>query len=88
VLSPGDIKRVESLAGGSDLYAGGHVGADSRSVDGTFETLTVRCCGRRETVVLVTSGNATFESGPRRQLLELLYKWRQDLPQQAEKQRR
>jgi hypothetical protein len=52
------------------LFDGGHVGADFSEHHLPFEILMVR--GKRA-VVLVTLGNPTFASGPRRALIDWLY---------------
>jgi hypothetical protein len=87
-LSQEDIKTLRALIEGSDLYGGGHTGFGERGSEGPHETLTVMCCGRQDLIVLVTRGNQTFESGTRRELLDLLYKWQGELRQEAERERR
>jgi hypothetical protein len=39
----------------------------------------VNCCGRTDTIVLVTQGNAAFENGARKELLSVLYRWLREL---------
>jgi hypothetical protein len=60
------LRRLYDAAG---LFDGGHVGLDLTANDAMFESLTVR--GSRA-VSLVTSGNPTFRSGPRKELLNWL----------------
>jgi hypothetical protein len=70
-LTPDETTRVTTAVRTAQLFDGGHVGADSRAVDGVLETLQVVKGG--QAVVLVTSGNPTFErDGPRKQLRTLL----------------
>ena len=77
-LSTEEVALVAKLAIASDLYSGGHVGAYGHT--GTLERLEVgRCCGSRNSVVLITDRNPTFTKGARRDLLTLLAKWRAEL---------
>jgi hypothetical protein len=71
-LTASEVGNILKLSGASDLFTGGHVGTDSTSTDGLFETLRVTEPGRR-TVVLVSSGNDSFTIGNRRELIRLLY---------------
>jgi len=80
-LTASEVTEILKLAQASDLFAGGHIGNDSTSVDGLFETLKVTQSGR--TVVLVSSGNASFESGGRRGLIRLLRSMLNDLQKAA-----
>ena len=58
-LGPDGASRVRRLATAADLYAGPFVGTDSTRVDVVVETL--RVTNRvAESIVLVTSGNASF----------------------------
>jgi hypothetical protein len=68
-LSDSERATLRKLYAAAKLFDGGHVGADFRS-DLPFEILMVR--GSRA-VVLVTMGNPTFASGPRRALVDWLY---------------
>jgi len=81
-LTPSEVSDILKLSQASDLFAGGHVGANSTAVDGLFETLTVAEAGRR-TVVLVSSGNDTFTIGSRRELIRLLYSLLNELQKAA-----
>jgi hypothetical protein len=81
-LTASEISDILKLSGASDLFAGGHVGADATAVDGLFETLRVTEPGRR-TVVLVSSGNDTFTIGSRRELIRLLYSLLNELQKAA-----
>lgn len=69
-LTREEAARVAALVRDGNLLEGGHVGTDTRDRDGMFETLKVTSHAR--TAVLVTSGNGSFSSGPRRTLLDLL----------------
>ena len=84
LLTAAESDMAARLAVGSDLYSGGHVGRFSGS-EGPWERLEVRCCGRVDTVVLITDGNATFSTGSRRDLLNLLSKWRAELMPKVQK---
>jgi hypothetical protein len=79
MLSPEESRELANLVRASDLYSGGNTGFDPRARDGTFEVLTVTCCGRKDTVALVASGNDTFERGPRGQLVDLLHRWQMEM---------
>jgi hypothetical protein len=73
VMAPSDVTRVRELAQAADLYGSDHIGEDSTPTDGVFETLRFRPVAGGRAVVLVTSGNRSFEDNPaRRDLLELL----------------
>ena len=65
-LTPAESLELRRLYDASRLFNGGHTGKDLTAFDGVFEILIVR--GVRA-VVLVTSGNSTFETGPRQDLL-------------------
>jgi hypothetical protein len=80
-LTASEVADILKLAQASDLFAGGHIGNDSTSVDGLFETLKVTQSGR--TAVLVSSGNDSFESGGRRGLIRLLRSMLNDLQKAA-----
>lgn len=70
-LIPAETKQLADLVNRSALYDGNHVGSDSTSGDGIFETLKFQ--GDRGTVVLVTSGNPSFaQNADRKELLSLL----------------
>jgi hypothetical protein len=69
-LTAEETSRLADLARDSGLMSGGHLGTDTRAGDGIFETLTVTDANR--TGVLVTSGNASFSTGTRRRLLDML----------------
>jgi hypothetical protein len=76
-LTAEDVEAVAKLAVASDLYSGGHTGKPSASgSEGPWERLEVgRCCRREESVILITTGNPTFSTGARRELLNLLHDW-------------
>lgn len=81
-LSAEDVAAISTFVLASDLYSGGHVGKLSGG-DAPSERLEVlRCCGRDDSVVLITGGNPSFSSGPRRELLNLLHRWREPLMMQ------
>jgi hypothetical protein len=86
-LAAEEIDTVTKLVVASDLYSGGHVGRFG-GMHGPFERLEVlRCCGRLDTVVLITSGNPTFSQGARQALLALLNEWRVPLMTQVRNQK-
>jgi len=89
-LSAAESNRVAKLAADADLYAGGHTGDLTRNgSEGPAEQLHVRCCAQPQTdVVLVVTGNPTFMTGPRRELLKLLDEWRTPLRQELLKRLR
>ena len=71
-LSAKETLSLTSLVERASLYQGGHIGVDTTASDGMFETL--KLTAQRGTVVLVTSGNTTFESDPvRKELLSKLH---------------
>lgn len=81
-LSAAESNQVAKLAAASDLYAGGHTGDFTQNgSEGPAEQLHVRCCGNQQTsdVILVITGNPTFMGGSRRELLQLLNRWRNPL---------
>ena len=84
-LSSGEVERLAKLVVSSDLYGGGHVGNyESGPQDAPRAHLEVfRCCGRSDAVVLVLSGNPTFSTGPRRELLDLFRAWGEPLTKEA-----
>jgi len=68
-ITADESEKLRQLYDAARLFEGEHIGLDLTARDGTFETLTVR--GGRA-VVLVTSFNPTFQSGPRKELLDWL----------------
>ena len=89
-LSAADISTVAKLASASDLYSGGHAGnyAFAPGSEGPFTRLEVgHCCGREERVVLIVTGNPTFSTGGRRELLNLLNQWSKPLHDEVMKAR-
>jgi hypothetical protein len=68
-ITADESERLRQLYDAARLFEGEHIGLDLTARDGTFETLTVR---RGRAVVLVTSFNPTFQSGPRKELLDWL----------------
>jgi hypothetical protein len=90
-LSRRELDAFIELSNGSDLYGGGHTGkvGPPYGSGSRLETLTVFCCDRNEVVVLVTTGNPTFEKdGPRRRLLGQLDAWCAELKTVAEQRAR
>jgi hypothetical protein len=69
-LSSGEVARLVRLVHESRLLAGDYVGLDGTPGDGVFETLRITLGAR--TGVLVTSGNPSFTTGARRELLDWL----------------
>ncbi len=74
-LSGRERDEIRSLLRQAELFAGHHLGTDSRAGDGPFNTLTVR--NGAVTAVLVTSGNSSFRIGARGTLLATLVELRQ-----------
>jgi len=70
-LTREEAARIVALVRDGKLREGNHVGTDTTHSDGIFETLKVTT-STSETAVLVTSGNVSFSTGPRRALLDLL----------------
>jgi hypothetical protein len=80
-LSAEEVEVLGKLVVASDLYSGGHVGHGGMNV---LERLEVRqCCGRLESVVLITLNNPTFSQGARQALVALLKVWYKPLMTQA-----
>jgi hypothetical protein len=74
-LSGSERATLRQLYQAARLFDGGHIGADFSASDLPFEMLIVRPTGgskSRAAVVLVTWGNATFASGPRKALIDWL----------------
>jgi hypothetical protein len=76
-LTREEVARVVALVRDGNLMEGGHVGTDTTYRDGIFETLKVTSTAG--TAVLVTSGNVSFSTGPRRTLLDLLQSFLREL---------
>jgi hypothetical protein len=68
-ITADESEELRQLYDAARLFEGGHIGLDLTFNDAMFETLTIR---RGRAVVLVTSGNPTFQSGPRKELLNWL----------------
>jgi len=81
-LTAEEVSRVLGLVRESSLMSGGHIGTDTRAGDGILETL--RVTDSTGTGVLVTSGNASFTTGPRRRLLDVLQSLLYELQKRAE----
>ena len=70
-LTSDETKHLTGVVRSARLFDAGHIGTDGRPGDGIFATLQLVKDG--QTVVLVTSGNPTFDKdGPRKQLLSML----------------
>jgi hypothetical protein len=72
-----EVTQLLRLSRASNFFVGDHVGSDTTAHDGVFETLKVT--ESKRTVVLVSSGNKTFTTDTRRELLALLYSILNDL---------
>jgi hypothetical protein len=69
-LDPDEADRLLATMKQAKLFGGGHVGTNTTSSDGPFDTL--RVSNGSATAVLVVSGNPSFATGARRELLRLL----------------
>jgi hypothetical protein len=69
-LSPADTRELRTLVRGLDPKAGQFWGKDVRGLDGPLVTLGINTDD--SAVVLVCSGNPSFDGGPRKTLLERL----------------
>jgi hypothetical protein len=88
-MSAKEVDALENLVHESHLYDGGNTGFGPPGSEGPWETLTVHCCDRRDTIVLVTQGNAMFQSDhSRHELLQRLYAWQDELKKSAEQKLR
>lgn len=70
-LSEEEERDLLAALRSTNLFDGDYAGIDARAVDFAFSTVTV--ANSWGTAILVTSGNPSFELGPRRELLDLLY---------------
>jgi hypothetical protein len=77
-LTAAEAQTLQQLYEAARLFDGGHVGADLSASDLGFEMLIVRT--DRRAVALVTLGNATFSSGPRKALIDWMRQVQKDLP--------
>jgi hypothetical protein len=67
------------------MWTHNHIGEDITPTDGKFETLRFRPVAGGRAVVVVTSGNQSFEDQPaRRDLLKLLNRIGSNLREKAE----
>ena len=81
-----DTTRLRQLAEAADLYGANHIGEDATPTDGKLETLRFRPVAGGRTVVLVTSGNRSFEDQQaRRDFLEFVNRIASDLREAAER---
>jgi hypothetical protein len=74
-LTGSERATLRQLYQAARLFDGGHIGADFSASDAPFEMLIVRPTNgskNKAAVVLVTLGNATFASGPRKALIDWL----------------
>lgn len=76
-LTPQELERLRRLSSGSGLFSGTAIGKSFEAVDGVTETVSVQRGSER--IVLVASGNPSFETGSRRELLNLLHSIVEDL---------
>jgi hypothetical protein len=76
-LTAAERQTLRRLYEAARLFDGGHVGADLSASDPGFEMLIVRT--DRRAVALVTFGNATFASGPRKALIDWMRQLQTDL---------
>jgi hypothetical protein len=68
-ITADESEEMRQLYDAAKLFDGGYDGVDLTANDGPFEFLIVRY---GHAAVLVTSGNPTFRSGPRKELLNWL----------------
>jgi len=88
-LTTKEAETLTELIRAGNLYDGGHTGFGNGLSEGPWETLSVHCCGRKDTVVLVIDGNDTFRSGSNRyRLLGQLRAWNEELKASAERKLR
>jgi len=69
-LTTGELADLRRLLRSADLFQGQVWGHDRRGLD--LNLLTVQVSDGGRTVVAVASGNPSFESGPRKMLLDAL----------------
>jgi hypothetical protein len=70
-LTQRETSTLRELYDAARLFDGDHVGADFSGSDVPFEMLIVRpVFTHGRAVALITTGNATFDSGPRKALLD------------------
>ena len=80
-LTAEEVTRLVGLVREGNLFAGDHIGIDGRGSDVPFETLTITV--EPETAVLVTSGNPSFTTGARQQLLDWMHAVMRELEESA-----
>ena len=85
-LTSHETRQLMELTGDDKTWSGSSSGKDLRSVDGITETVTIRHGAK--TTVLTASGNPSFDTGVRRQLLDLLHLITEDLQRTAIRRRR
>ena len=71
-LDAPEASHIRALVAAANVFEGPSWGRDDRVFDASYETLEVR--GDSAVVLLVTSGNPSFERGSRRLLLEALHR--------------
>ena len=69
-LTPAEVDRLRALLRGADLYSGQLWGHDTRGLDGPLITLTAS--DRERVTMVVCVRNESFDSGPRKTLLDWL----------------
>ena len=80
-LTSQETQRLLALTTGNDILSGTASGKDLASTDGVTETVTIQ--RGTEITVLVASGNPSFETGSRRELLNFLHSIIEDLQRTA-----
>ena len=70
-------ERLLALTGDRETLSGPAGGKDLQSVDGVTETVTIQ--RGTEKTVLTASGKPSFDTGKRRELLDLLHSITEDL---------
>jgi hypothetical protein len=69
-LTPAEVDHLRALLRGADLYSGQSWGYDTRGLDGPLITLTAS--DRERVTMVVCVRNESFDSGPRKALLDWL----------------
>jgi hypothetical protein len=81
-LTSQEAERLLTLTADEATFSGTPSGYDQRGVDGFLETVMIQ--RGPGTIVLVSSGNPTFQTGSRRRLLDLLHSIMTDLRRRAD----
>ena len=81
MLTDSETATLRKLYEEARLFDGGHIGKDYTGSDMPFYILTARSLTpQNQAVVLVTTGNPTFASGPRKALFDFLISQQGKLP--------